>query len=135
MARAVHECHFREGVTIRVDASYVVDGVGKEGAMTQGFNYDLWKPSLHRTNMGVDSRVSKVDAHLGAFGVAEGRIPMHDHIANELADLASRLAASHTVVAQPSSAHNAKLEAVAYLIARRLAVIESDYLAEEVLVP
>ena len=118
----------QHSLTLGVDAAYVVKGMGNPSArarLSSGKNGDLWSALwelVQRKSLQINAR--KVKAH-GENAVLQGKMELQDYLGNLLADCGAGAAAENAVdtcVAQ----HISEWETRAFLIAKRLAVIEAD---------
>ena len=67
----------------------------------------------------------KVAAHTSMGDIINGHACLEDHLGNEIADACSRAASEMELHWRPVAEYLAKIESVAYLLARRLSFIEA----------
>ena len=110
-----------------VDAAYVVDGLNKATAAANGLNQDLWK-QLHRAAGNGDQALpppTKVTSHLTTRQVDAGEISFEDLVGNGIADVCADVAANRMQEWGALLELADEAEQTAYLIGRRLALIEA----------
>ncbi len=115
-----------------IDAAYVVKGMspGREVSLSAGTNGDLWSMFfgiVRDRSLSVSPR--KVKAH-GESQVLRGSMGLQDFLGNVLADAGAGVAAEDAV--HPLQAQDAsEWQVRAFLVARRLAIIEADLWCDE----
>ena len=113
---------------LRSDAAYVVKGIHAHGvtqSLKEGQNGDLWTlldDTLRRRSLRV--QVAKVKSH-AEKQVLAGRLGVEDFIGNLLADAGAGIAAESSVDGLAAQ-HASLWETRAFLIAKRLAVLEAE---------
>ncbi len=125
---AAREAPENGDIKLYVDAAYVFNGIGdttKQAALKAGLNGDLWTLLLDVVQAkSLRLSTSKVKGH-AEKQILRGQVSLRDFLGNVLADAgagAAAEAAIDTAVAQ----HNSLWESRAFLIAKRLAVIEAS---------
>jgi hypothetical protein len=130
IASALNQGAVTGKVDVRPDASYAVDGiVGDEGARSrrrQGANGDVWEA----LDQAVDENeavveVKRVPAHAEMRDLVAGAVSVEDYIGNALADAAAGAVAYREAFEDPCIKEVAQWETRAFMIARRIAVLEA----------
>ncbi len=123
--------HANEGspCVLNSDAAYVVNtaaDAAKTSRARRGANGDLWSQlaRLHK-GRGAPLHIAKVTAHSKPVDVLEGRVDVANFLGNHLADAAAGAAAERALHSNERAQLVERWHQRAYLIAKRLAAIES----------